>query len=198
LSGKSSPTPEEEPPDEIERSRSDHTFFASPDGEGFTFKTEAEGIREREFMTDDFAEAGWREEPPVGRISGTGKTGVAVSLLAPFASESGRIQRKRDLSPRDIEFDRTRQSRAAAWAIVASIPRRVASTERLEFACLVIWCEKRRYPNATSEDRLVRLQNPGPKSATHDPQRDTVPRRQSPCYLIGLPLQRYPPRTQNF
>ena len=38
-------------------------------------------------MTDDFAEAGWGEEPPVSRISGTGRTGwvVAVSLLAPFA-----------------------------------------------------------------------------------------------------------------
>jgi hypothetical protein len=50
--------PEEEPPDEIERSRSYHTFFASPDGEGFTFETEDEGTREPEFMTDDFAEAG--------------------------------------------------------------------------------------------------------------------------------------------
>jgi len=38
-------------------------------------------------MTDDFAEAGWGEEPPVSRISGSGRTGwaVAVSLLAPFA-----------------------------------------------------------------------------------------------------------------
>ena len=38
-------------------------------------------------MTDDFAEAGWGEEPPVSRISGTGRTGWvdAVSLLAPFA-----------------------------------------------------------------------------------------------------------------
>jgi hypothetical protein len=78
--------PEEDPPDEIERSRSYHTFFVSPDGQGFTFETEAEGITEPEFMTDDFAEAGRGEEPP-GRISGTGRTGwvVAVSLLAPFA-----------------------------------------------------------------------------------------------------------------
>jgi hypothetical protein len=79
--------PEEDPPDEIERSRSYHTFFVSPVGEGFTFETEAEGVTEPEFMTNDFAEAGWGEEPPVSRISGTGRAGwvVAVSLLAPFA-----------------------------------------------------------------------------------------------------------------
>jgi hypothetical protein len=79
--------PEEDPPDEIERSRSYHTFFVSPDREGFTFETEAEGVAEPEFMTDDFAEAGWGEDPPVSRISGRGRTGwvVAVSLLAPFA-----------------------------------------------------------------------------------------------------------------
>jgi hypothetical protein len=79
--------PEEDPPDESEPSRSYHTFFISPDSEGFTFETEAEGITEPEFMTDDFAEAGWGEDPPVSRISGKGRTGwvVAVSLLAPFA-----------------------------------------------------------------------------------------------------------------
>jgi hypothetical protein len=79
--------PEEDPPDEIERSRSYHTFFVSPDREGFTFETEAEGVAEPEFMTGDFAEAGWGEGPPVSRISGRGRTGwvVAVSLLAPFA-----------------------------------------------------------------------------------------------------------------
>src|SRR5215471_2073501 len=79
--------PEEDPPDEVERSRSYHTFFVSPDGEGFTFETEAEGVTEPEFMTDDFAEAGWGEDPPVTRIPGSGRTGwvVAVSLLAPFA-----------------------------------------------------------------------------------------------------------------
>jgi len=49
--------PEEEPPDEIKRSRAYHTFFASPDGEGHTFEIEAEGTREPEFMTGDFAEA---------------------------------------------------------------------------------------------------------------------------------------------
>lgn len=79
--------PDEDPPDEIERSRSYHTFFISPDGEGFTFETETEGVTEPEFMPDDFAEAGWGEEPPVSRISGSGRTGwvVVVSLLAPFA-----------------------------------------------------------------------------------------------------------------
>ena len=79
--------PEEDPPDEIERSRSYHTFFISPDGEGVTFETETEGVTEPGFMTDDFTEAGWGEEPPVSRVSGSGRTGwiVAVSLLAPFA-----------------------------------------------------------------------------------------------------------------
>jgi hypothetical protein len=67
--------PEEDPPDEIERSRSYHTFFVSPDGEGFTFETEAEGVAEPESMTDDFAEAGWGGDPPVSRISGSGRTG---------------------------------------------------------------------------------------------------------------------------
>ena len=79
--------PEEDPPSEIQRGRSYHTFFVSRKGEGFTFETEAEGITEPEFMTDDFAEAGWEEEPPVSRISGSGRIGwvVAVSLLASFA-----------------------------------------------------------------------------------------------------------------
>jgi hypothetical protein len=38
-------------------------------------------------MSDDFAEAGWGEDPPVSRISASGRTGwvVAVSLIAPFA-----------------------------------------------------------------------------------------------------------------
>ena len=79
--------PEEDPPDEVERERSYHTFFVSPEGEGFTFKTEAEGITEPECMIADFAEAGWGEDPPVGQISGSGRTGwiAAASLLAPFA-----------------------------------------------------------------------------------------------------------------
>ncbi len=79
--------PDEDPPDEIERSRSYHTFFISPDGKGFTFETDTDSVTEPEFMTDEFAEGGWGEEPPVSRISGRGRTGrvVAVSLLAPFA-----------------------------------------------------------------------------------------------------------------
>src|SRR5437667_268547 len=60
--------------------------FRSPDREGFTFETEAEGVVEPE-LTDDFAEAGWGEDPPVSRIPGRGRTGwvVAVSRLPPFA-----------------------------------------------------------------------------------------------------------------
>jgi hypothetical protein len=79
--------PEEDPPDEVERSRSYHVFFVSPEGEPFRFETEAEGIVEPEFMTEEFEEAGWGEDPPVSRIHGSGRTGwvVAVSLLAPFA-----------------------------------------------------------------------------------------------------------------
>jgi hypothetical protein len=65
--------PEEDPPDDIERSRSYHTFFINPDGEDFTFETETDGVTEPEFMTDDFAEAGWGEEPTVSRISGSGR-----------------------------------------------------------------------------------------------------------------------------
>ena len=78
--------PEDDPPDETERSHSYHTFFVSPDGERFTFETESE-VTEPEFATADFADAEWEEEPDVNRISGTGRTGwvVAVSRLAPFA-----------------------------------------------------------------------------------------------------------------
>jgi len=79
--------PEEDPPDEIERSRSYHLFFISPEGKAFTFETEAEGFAESEFMTEEFEEAGWGEDPPVIQIPGIGRTGwvVAVSLVAPFA-----------------------------------------------------------------------------------------------------------------
>jgi hypothetical protein len=75
--------PEEDPPDDIEQSRSYHTFFVTPDGEAFTFETEAEGLEE----PDDFEEGELDEDPPVSLISGTGTTGwvVAVSLLAPVA-----------------------------------------------------------------------------------------------------------------
>jgi hypothetical protein len=100
--------PEEDPPDEMERSRSYHTFFVSPNGEGFTFETEAEGITEPEFMTDEFAEAGCGEEPPVSRISGSGRTGlvVAVSLLAPFAViEQGDMVTFEDGSTTEAEIE---------------------------------------------------------------------------------------------
>jgi hypothetical protein len=53
------PDPEEDPPDEIERSRSYHLFFVSPEGKAFTFETEAEGFEEPELTTEEFEEAGW-------------------------------------------------------------------------------------------------------------------------------------------
>ncbi len=79
--------PEEDPPDECERSRSYHLFFVSPDGEDFVFETEAEGFAEPEFISEEFEEAGWEDNPIPARIPGTGRTGwvVAVSLVAPFA-----------------------------------------------------------------------------------------------------------------
>lgn len=79
--------PEEVPPDEIERSRSYHLFFVSPEGKAFTFETEAEGFEEPELMTEEFEEAGSGADLLPCRVSGAGRTGwvVAVSLLAPFA-----------------------------------------------------------------------------------------------------------------
>lgn len=62
--------PEEDPPDDIERTRSYDTFFVSPDDEGSTFETEAEGVAEPESITDDFAESGRGEEPPISQICG--------------------------------------------------------------------------------------------------------------------------------
>ena len=82
--------PEEDPPDEVERERSYHTFFVSPEGEGFTFKTEAEDITEPECMIADFAEAGWGEDPPVGQISGSGRTGCRVPAGALCRHRTGR------------------------------------------------------------------------------------------------------------
>jgi len=63
--------PEDDPPDEQERSRSYHLFFVCPEGKAFTYETEIESL----------AEAG------LEAVAGTGTTGwsVAVSLLAPFA-----------------------------------------------------------------------------------------------------------------
>jgi hypothetical protein len=79
--------PEEDPPDEIERSRSYHLFFVSPEGKNFEFETEAEGFAEPELTGEEFEEAGWEDSPIEARIPGTVRTGwvVAVSLLAPFA-----------------------------------------------------------------------------------------------------------------
>jgi hypothetical protein len=105
--------PEEDPPDEIERSRSYHTFFVSPDGEGFTFETEADGVTEPAFMTADFAEAGWGEDPPVSRVSGRGRPGwvVAVSLLVPFAViERGDRVAFEDGSTAEAEIEFCRQT----------------------------------------------------------------------------------------
>ena len=79
--------PDEDPPDEMTNSRSYHVFFISPEGEAFTFEAETEGATEPEFMTEEFEEAGWGDEPWASLISGTGRTGwvVSVSLVAPFA-----------------------------------------------------------------------------------------------------------------
>jgi hypothetical protein len=107
--------PEEDPPDEIERSRSYHTFFISSDGKGFTFETEADGVTEPEVMTDDFAEAGWGEEPPASRVSGSGRIGwvVAVSLLAPFSViELGDMVTFEDGSTTEAEIESYGQTQA--------------------------------------------------------------------------------------
>ena len=79
--------PEEDPPDEIERSRSYHLFFVSPDGKAFTFETEAEGFEEPEIITEELEEAGCGGDLLPYRVPGTGRNGwvVAVSLLAPLA-----------------------------------------------------------------------------------------------------------------
>jgi len=79
--------PEEDPPDEHKHARSYHLFFISPEDAAFRFEAEAEGIAEPEFMTEEFAEAGWGEDPVMCPIAGSGRTGwvVAVSLVAPFA-----------------------------------------------------------------------------------------------------------------
>jgi hypothetical protein len=79
--------PEEDPPDEVEHSRSYHLFFVSPEGKAFTFETEAEGFEDPELMTEEFEEAASGADLLRCRVAGTGSTGwvVAVSLLAPFA-----------------------------------------------------------------------------------------------------------------
>jgi hypothetical protein len=100
--------PEEDPPDDIEHSRSYHLFFVSPEGDAFTFETEAEGIAEPEFITDEFEEAGWGEDPLVSRSPGKGRTGwvVAMSLLAPFAViELGDVATFADGSTTEAEIE---------------------------------------------------------------------------------------------
>jgi hypothetical protein len=79
--------PEEDPPDEVERSRSYHLFFVSPDGRAFTFETEAESFEEPELVTEESEEAECGGDLLPCRVPGTGRTGwvVAVSLVAPFA-----------------------------------------------------------------------------------------------------------------
>lgn len=73
--------PEEDPPDDQERSRSYHLFFVCPEGEAFTYETEMESLGE--LAEEDEGENEW----PMETVTGTGRTGwsVAVSLLARFA-----------------------------------------------------------------------------------------------------------------
>ena len=100
--------PEEDPPDEHVHSRSYHLFFVSPEGKSFTFETEAEGIAEPEFMTEEFEEDGWGEGLLVTRIRGRGRTGwvVAVSLLVPFAIiELGDVTAYEDGSTTEAEIE---------------------------------------------------------------------------------------------
>jgi hypothetical protein len=74
--------PEEDPPDDRERSRSYHLFFVCPEGEAFTYETEMESLAEPGGEED----AG-ENELPMEAVARNGKNGwsVAVSLLAPFA-----------------------------------------------------------------------------------------------------------------
>jgi hypothetical protein len=73
--------PEEDPPDDRERSRSYHLFFVCPEGKAFTYETEIERLADLD------EEEGGGNELPMEAVAGNGRTGwsVAVSLLAPFA-----------------------------------------------------------------------------------------------------------------
>lgn len=79
--------PEEDPPDDIEHSRSYHLFFLSPEGEVFTFRAATEELCEPDDLDEEFEEAGWEAGLRMKKVPGEGRTGwsVAVSLLAPFA-----------------------------------------------------------------------------------------------------------------
>lgn len=72
--------PEDDSPDDQERSRSYHLFFVCPEGEAFTYEAEIETLAEPSWDEDE-------NEPPMETVAGTGNTGwsVAVSLIAPFA-----------------------------------------------------------------------------------------------------------------
>jgi hypothetical protein len=74
--------PEEDPPDDQERSRSYHLFFVCPEGETFSYEAEIETLAEPG-GTEDAGE----NDLPMEAVAGKGRTGwsVAVSLLAPFA-----------------------------------------------------------------------------------------------------------------
>jgi hypothetical protein len=89
--------PEEDPPDEIEHSRSYHLFFVSLEGKAFTVETEAEGFEEPELMTDEFEEAGWGADLRPCRVPGTGRTGWVVACLCSRLSRSSNSRRR--LSP---------------------------------------------------------------------------------------------------
>ena len=73
--------PDEDPPDDLERSRSYHLFFVCPKGEEFTYETWIETPE------NPHAEEAGGIDPPMVTVAGHGRTGwsVAVSLLAPFA-----------------------------------------------------------------------------------------------------------------
>lgn len=100
--------PEEDPPDEIEHSRSYHLFFVSPEGKAFTFETETEGFEEPELMTEKFEEAWSAADLLPCRVPGAGRTGwvVAVSPLAPFAViELGEVVAFEDGSRTEAEIE---------------------------------------------------------------------------------------------
>ncbi len=74
--------PEQDPPDDEERSRSYQLFFVCPEGEAFTYETEIASLAEPGDEDDEC-----ESELPMETVAGNGRTGwsVAVSLVAPFA-----------------------------------------------------------------------------------------------------------------
>src|SRR5580692_345567 len=63
----------DDPPINIERSRTYHSFFVSPDGEAFEYETETETFDEDAFASEDFDEADWEEDLPKILIPGKGR-----------------------------------------------------------------------------------------------------------------------------